>query len=362
MEVVVRALLLALLCLLPALPTLALVETPPDIIVVLLDDMRTSDWRALPETQKLLADGTRFENFILTTPLCCPSRASLLSGRYAHNHKVKSNRQGWQHFRPHEDTALPTLLSGYETALIGKYLNGYQGDSPTPPGWDTWEVYRGKPSYDWRSGYSTDVQRDLAVDFLEGASGPQMLWFAPYAPHKPATYATRHANEFQDASGHDRDRLRTILAVDEAVVAIKQAMGNRWDQACVFVLSDNGYLINGREKNVPKDAAVRVPMLARCPGLGSGKDARIVANIDLAPTLLRAAGEQIPATMDGRALQDGAKRDRILIEGWKGNGATRNWSKVWTTDGILGKRRAGAWLGELRHCAGDECRDADGGG
>jgi hypothetical protein len=62
------ALLLALLCLLPALPTLAQAETPPDIIVVLLDDMRADDWRALPETQVLLKDGTWFENFILTTP------------------------------------------------------------------------------------------------------------------------------------------------------------------------------------------------------------------------------------------------------------------------------------------------------
>ena len=86
-----RALLLALLCLLPALPTLAQPQTPPDIIVVLLDDMRASDWQALPETKELLKDGTWFENFILTTPQCCPSRATLLTGRYAHNHGVRTN-------------------------------------------------------------------------------------------------------------------------------------------------------------------------------------------------------------------------------------------------------------------------------
>jgi arylsulfatase A-like enzyme len=147
--------------------------------------------------------------------------------------------------------------------------------------------------------------------------------------------------------------------VDEAVVAIAETMGPRWDQACVFVLSDNGYLIKAREKNVPRDEVVRVPMLARCPGLGQGTEHRIAANIDLAPTILRAAGERIPETMDGRALQDGAQRDGILIEGWEGNGATRNWARVWTTDGILGPRQVRSWINDLRRCAGAECRDAD---
>ncbi len=110
-EVLVRALLLALLCLLPALPTLAQTESRPDIIVILLDDMRTSDWQALPETQDLLEDGTWFPNFILTTPLCCPSRSSLLSGRYAHNHGVKTNRSGWEAFRNDEAAALLRCLA-----------------------------------------------------------------------------------------------------------------------------------------------------------------------------------------------------------------------------------------------------------
>ena len=83
-------------------------------------------------------------------------------------------------------------------------------------------------------------------------------------------------------------------------------MGPRWGRACVFVLSDNGYLIKAHEKNVPRDEAVRVPMLARCPGLGQGTEHRIAANIDLAPTILRPPDEQIPERMDGRAIHDGA--------------------------------------------------------
>ena len=65
--------------------------TPPNVVVVVTDDMRTSDWQALPKTQALLAGGTSFPNFFLTTPTCCPSRTSILTGQYAHNHGVVHN-------------------------------------------------------------------------------------------------------------------------------------------------------------------------------------------------------------------------------------------------------------------------------
>jgi hypothetical protein len=72
--------------------------------------------------------------------------------------------------------------------------------------------------------------------------------------------------------------------------------------------------------------------LAECTGGGA-------ANIDLDPTILRAAGEPIPEAMDGRALQDGARRERILFEGWEGSGATQKWTRIWTTGAILGRDR-----------------------
>jgi arylsulfatase A-like enzyme len=308
-----RALFLALLCLLPTLPALAQSESPPDIIVVLLDDMRADEWQALPQTQALLEDGTWYENFILTTPLCCPSRASLLTGTYAHNHGVETNRGGYEAFRDagNEERTLAVLLDGYDAALIGKYLNSYDEGDPMPPGWDVWEPYRGEPSYDWRGGYATDVQRDLAVAFVgDGDLDPKFLWFAPYAPHDPATYATRHTDAFPDAAETERNRLRTILAVDEAIVAIHTALGpERAEGALWFVLSDNGFLFgehgidNG--KNVPYDIAVRVPMLARGPGLTSGTDERITANIDLAPLLVCRSPwrwTDVPCRMPGSAM------------------------------------------------------------
>jgi hypothetical protein len=112
--VLVRTLLLVLLCLLSVLPKLARAETPPDIAVVLLDNLRASAWWALPQTRESLEDGTWFENFILTTPLCFPSRSSLLLGRYAHNHVASTNSIGWPAFRNDEATVLPLLPRDYD--------------------------------------------------------------------------------------------------------------------------------------------------------------------------------------------------------------------------------------------------------
>src|SRR5690606_27502343 len=105
------------------------------------DDLRTSDWDALPNTKNLLRDGTWYENYYTTTPLCCPSRASLLTGKYAHNHRVLQNsgrNGGFNAFKRVHDNTLAVWLNnrGYHPALIGKYLNGYKGNSRKPPGWD----------------------------------------------------------------------------------------------------------------------------------------------------------------------------------------------------------------------------------
>jgi N-acetylglucosamine-6-sulfatase len=390
MRMMMRPLVVLLFALLPGLFPTAFAASRPDVIVIILDDMRASDWRALPQTRALLEDGTWYPNFILTTPTCCPSRASILTGRYAHNHgATDSDEFGWERFRPNELSALPMLLPGYDSALIGKYLNGFTWSDPTPPGWALWDP--SGPKYEHHGGYSTDVQRDLAVAFVgDDDPDPKFLWFAPDAPHGPAISAPRHAEAFPDATKLDRKRLRTILAVDEAVVAIYQAMEpERAAHALWFVLSDNGYLIQQHDirsgKNVPYDPAVRVPMLARIPGIPAGTDERIAANIDLAPTILRAVGEPIPARMDGRDLHASWERDGILIEGWNARTINDSWQGVWTVDttyvewasepivwdrtsdpgeerNALTATNSGrwdAWLDALRACAGEACRQAE---
>jgi N-acetylglucosamine-6-sulfatase len=397
--VLVRALLLALLCLLPALPTLptlAQTDTPPDIIVVLLDDARADEIaRALPQTRDLLTDGTVFPNFIVTTPMCCPSRATDLTGRYAHNTGVLRNigrNGGRRAFRPREDETIAVALdaAGYRTALVGKYLNGYARTQLQPPGWDLFDA-TDELSYRWHGGYVTDVQRKIALDFIADAGAdPVFLWFSAKAPHDPSVPAARHRDSFPDVSGKKGDRLRSLLAVDEAVVAIAAALGpERTGRALWLVLSDNGFLLGEhgmRGKGVWWDQAVRVSPLIRGPGLGSGEDRRLAATIDVAPTIARAAGVTLPVVPDGRALQDAWDRERVFVEGWPNSDEPGvSWAGVKTKDELYLERRGDppvlytladgearpqplpdvdAWavlLDALRECAGKACRDADGG-
>ena len=118
----------------------------PNIVVITTDDQRlTLNGRIMPETKKRVVDkGTRFTQAIVTTPLCCPSRASLITGQYAHNHGALSTRAGYGSLGDKENV-LPEWLRqvGYRTTHIGKYLNGYPGTGQIPPevvgpGWDEW--------------------------------------------------------------------------------------------------------------------------------------------------------------------------------------------------------------------------------
>src|SRR5262249_26127154 len=120
----------------------------PNIVMIMTDDQRLDDMWVLPQTQQLIADaGTTFKNFYVSYPLCCPSRTTFLTGQYAHNHGVLSNKApngGYHALIPTEHNPLPIWLqqAGYFTSLIGKYLNGYATQVPAetvPPGWDHWQ-------------------------------------------------------------------------------------------------------------------------------------------------------------------------------------------------------------------------------
>jgi len=129
----------------------------PNFVFVLTDDQNLAQFnrRTMPETFRLLARrGTLFENHVATTPLCCPSRASMLTGQYAHNHGVLSNTPGYGALEDPENT-LPTWLqrAGYRTAYLGKWMNGYEKaidpephETP-PPGWDEWYGLVGPHGY-----------------------------------------------------------------------------------------------------------------------------------------------------------------------------------------------------------------------
>ena len=198
----------------------------PSILVIQTDDMRVDDVQAMPKTRELLAArGMTFQNFIIPTPWCNPSRASALTGLYPHNHSMPDGRSNFTQFREagHEGRTIAVALRqvGYRTAFLGKYLNGYPASSPgsVPDGWARWFAFAGTKKcatcsntggryYDYRindngrariygdkpGAYSTDVltRRARAIIRDTPRTTPLFLWVNPYAPHGPSIPAPRH--------------------------------------------------------------------------------------------------------------------------------------------------------------------------
>lgn len=347
--------------------------TPPDILLIVTDDMRDADWHALPRIRQLVADrGTVFPNFFLTTPLCSPSRTSILTGMYAHNHQVLHNTGadgGLAQFqkRSLEAVSLPTRLKsvGYRTALVGKYLNGMAETGNIPGVWDDWMVSTELPYYSpvmndnghahrFGKKYSTDVLRDRAIEIINAteATQPLFLMFSSKAPHGPATparrdrgaFARRHRERSPDFNEEDvsdkpaylrqrakmseeaidRDessRLASLVATDDAVAAILGAMkaNGRLGNAYVFVMSDNGWAAGSHRwdsKSLAYNATARVTMAASGPRFARGQtDPRLAANIDIAATIADAAQAQFDRG-DGISLLESSTRDAVALESW----------------------------------------------
>ena len=260
----------------------------PNIVFVLTDDLDAASAQKMPEINALLGDGgASFDEAFVSHPVCCPSRSTILTGLYDHNHDVLSNNPpsgGFEKFRSegHEENTVAARLQeegGYRTAFFGKYLNGYPGDqgsSYVPPGWDEWYgKLDGQELYDYRinengeevaygnatEDFFTDVLSGKATDFVQSAASgdkPFFMYVAPTAPHGPTTPAERHEGDFadeqaprppsfdeedvsdkpswirdsaslseQDVSGidsHYRKRLESMLAVDEMVGSLVEEL------------------------------------------------------------------------------------------------------------------------------------------
>jgi arylsulfatase A-like enzyme len=195
-----------------------------NVVFILTDDMPTSELAAMPNVQSLIAaQGTTFNEAYVSFPLCCPSRATMMSGLYMHNHGVRGNvppNGGWPKFRPHESNDLPVWLhgDGYYNVHIGKYLNFYPAQDntlPVPPGWDEWygKVSEDALYFDYQliektgpgatphitfygdqpTDYQTDIFSDRATDFVNDVNRATQqpfwlnLWFnSPHGPFDPA--------------------------------------------------------------------------------------------------------------------------------------------------------------------------------
>ena len=179
-------------------------STGPNIVFVMTDDMPERLWKTMPTLRsQVRAEGARFPNAYVTQSLCCPSRATVLTGKYPHNHGITGNHApngGEAEFRStgqDGDTVATRMhAAGYRTALIGKYMNGYEGDY-VPPGWSYWYAESGKNGVNDNGRIVANFSEsfpvtiaDKARAFLDSATDqaedpPFMLFYWTTQPHLP---------------------------------------------------------------------------------------------------------------------------------------------------------------------------------
>lgn len=358
-----------------------------NMIFILIDDMRYDSMSCMghpflktPNLDKMVENGILFENAFVTTSLCSPSRASFLSGQYAHKHGVLNNST----LLPKGTPTFPIELqkAGYDTAFVGKWHMGGSTDKPRP-GFDHWVSFRGQGVYNdptfnvdgkqvKREGYVTDLITDYCIDWLKDGRNkrkPFFLYMSHKAVHADFYPAERHKDAYSDVEikfpdsmantpenyagkplwvkrqrhswhgvdymYHDRtyfdrfilDYNRTMLAVDDSIGRLMEALkeeGLLKDTLIIF-MSDNGFLLGEHgliDKRCMFEESIKVPCIVHCPEIvpGGRRTPRQVLNIDVAPTLLDAAGVKIPDTVQGESFlpiaegKDAKWRDAILYE------------------------------------------------
>jgi len=347
----------------------------PNIIFILTDDQDAllGSLDVMPAVRnQIAAQGLTFTNAFVPLSLCCPSRSTILTGQYAHNHEVYTNVApdgGFHRFLDlgREKATVGTAMknAGYRTALMGKYLNEYPRGTDknhVPPGWDEWDVPIGSAGYNQfnytmnqngrfvvhgnkAADYLTDVLTERARLFIRDSverGSPFFLYVAPYAPHRPATPAPRHALLFPDAKAprtasfneaeindkpqsvrkpllttedvglldyQYRRRLQSLQAVNDMVAGIVRTLKNtgQLDNTYIVFTSDNGFHLGQHRmkagKYTPYEEDIRVPLVVRGPGVPAGTTTgAFVLNVDFAPTFAEIGGATLGVRADGRSF------------------------------------------------------------
>lgn len=355
---------------------------PRNVVFILSDDHRFDAMSFLghqfaetPHLDALAANGVHLKNAFVTTSLCSPSRASILTGLYTFRHRVIDNQ------RPVPEGTLffPQYLqkAGYRTGFVGKWHMGHASDEPRP-GFDYWVSFKGQghyrppgPNYTInvngkrvrQDGYITSVLTRYALDFLkqqEGSETPFFLYLSHKAVHgdfipedkyrgrfadKPYTppensrplidnRANRprwmldqrnswHGMDFplhsaESIEGIYKSYCEALCSVDDSVGQVMEQLKKMGihDETLVIYMGDNGYMFGEHgliDKRVAYETSSRVPMLMHCPELFEGGTVveEVVANIDIAPTVMEAMGLRKPAHVDGDSFLRLAQGEEI---------------------------------------------------
>ena len=345
---------------------------PRNVVFILADDHRYDAMSFMghafartPQMDAMARNGVHLKNALVTTSLCSPSRASILTGLYTFRHRVIDNNRPI----PPGTVYFPQYLqkAGYATAFIGKWHMGGDSDEKRP-GFDHWISFRGQgnylpPSPDYtlnvngqrvkQKGYITDELTDYAVEWLaqqKPREKPFFLYLSHKAVHANFTPAERHngqlaklpfkraATEAKQDAATNRPRwledqrnswhgvdfpyhsaldiedyykkyCETLSAVDDGIGRVMEQLKKMGihDETLVVYMGDNGFMFGEHgliDKRVAYETSIRVPMLMQCPELFKGGTVvdQVVANIDIAPTILEVAGVARPPHMDGRSF------------------------------------------------------------
>jgi N-acetylglucosamine-6-sulfatase len=333
-----------------------------NVVVILSDDERSDGTPVMKNVKKLLAaHGVTFTDMHVTTSICAPSRASILTGQYSHHTGVVQNFDKRPFTEQSDDLPVWLHNAGYQTALVGKYLNSQTGLSKTgiAPGWDDWQVMVSDPMeayYNYTindnghlarygskpSDYSTTVLAHKAVQFIHRARHPFFLYFAPVAPHLPAIPDKRDQGKLENiAPLHDpafnqrnvskepwrywhKDMLsaaaelyinhvrirqeESLLALDRSVRSVVRALKARHElkRTVIVYTSDNGFLWGEHRlggKIWPFQESTHVPLIIRAPWTTTARrNSQPVLNIDLASTIAELTGVTPGLPQDGRSL------------------------------------------------------------
>jgi N-acetylglucosamine-6-sulfatase len=355
---------------------------PRNVVFILSDDHRYDamsfmghQFAETPHMDSMAKNGVHLKNAFVTTSLCSPSRASILTGLYTFRHRVIDNNR----LVPDGTLFFPQYLqaAGYATGFIGKWHMGGHHDDPRP-GFDYWVSFKGQgnylppgPNYTInvngervrQDGYITTLLTRYAVDFLEQQQDrdkPFFLYLSHKAVHANFTPEQQYANKFdskpfarpesearltdnkrnlprwlldQRNSWHGVDfpyhsdlnieqyykrYCEALCSVDDSVGTVLEQLKKMGihDETLVIYMGDNGFMFGEHgliDKRVAYETSIRVPMLMQCPDLfpaGTVVD-EMVANIDIAPTVMEAMGLRKPAHMDGDSFIQLAKGRNI---------------------------------------------------
>lgn len=355
---------------------------PRNVVFILSDDHRYDAMGFMghplartPHMDAMARDGVHLKNAFVSTSLCSPSRASILTGLYTFRHRVIDNQRPV----PKGTLFFPQYLqeAGYATAFIGKWHMGHAHDEPRP-GFDYWVSFKGQghyypPSESYtlnvngnrvkQDGYITTFLTRHAVDFLEAQKDrekPFFLYLSHKAVHGPFTPEPKYAGTLKDVpleaptsaakltdnlanrprwlldqrnSWHGMDfplhtgapvefyyknYCESLRSVDDSIGAVKAQLEKMGilDETLLIYMGDNGYMFGEHgliDKRVAYETSSRVPMLMQCPELIEGGTVveEVVANIDIPATVMEAMGLAKPPHMDGQSFLPLARGQEI---------------------------------------------------